>query len=124
MNSKVLQPAVALSLAIMLITTGCGYSDVSPRATEYAKAIYRITNLQKAEKIQSTRDQIKSDVDAGKLSSREAELLYNILDKAEAGKWESAMKNARSLMEAQVSRPGYDPMKVVSNDKTQGCCNS
>ena len=105
MNSKIFKSAIYLLLIPMLILTqGCGYSEVSPLTTEYAKAIYSIANLQKSDRISSAREQIETDVTKGKLPANEAELLYDMLDKAEAGNWESAMKDSRALMEAQIKK--------------------
>lgn len=105
MNSKALCTAIGLLLIpFLIITQGCGYGEVNPHTTEYAKAIYSIANLQKSERITLAREQIEKDVTEGKLPSAEAKLLYDMLDKAEAGNWESAMKDSRAMMEAQIKR--------------------
>ncbi len=94
----------AFAIPSILLLIGCGYGDVSPLASNYAKSIYSTSNVQKTENLSKIRDKIVQSVDSGKLPADEADLLYDMLDKAEAGNWDSAMKDSRALMEAQIKK--------------------
>lgn len=107
MNSKLRQLTACLfilSLALAVLQTGCGYGKVSPRATEYAQAIYTTANLQKSEKIEPLRKQIQADVDPGKLPISDAKILNELLDNAAEEKWGKAMGGTRKLLQDQVLR--------------------
>lgn len=89
--------SVFLALAV-----GCGYGEVSPHTYEYAKALYSICNRRAGDQIGNARQQIQSHHEQGKLSKKEAQWLADILDDAQAGKWESAASASRRMMENQV----------------------
>lgn len=93
--------ALCLLQACFLLT-GCGSNRVSPRATEYAQAIYTASNLQKESNLQPLRQKILLDRNEGALASHEADRLFQILDNAEAGEWVQAMQASRRLIEKQI----------------------
>ncbi len=93
-----------IAVVLIALTTGCGgYSGASPRAYEYAKALYSICNRQADEKLVEVTTQIEADVATEEISPREAGWLKAIVDDAEAGDWKAAMNAARQLMEDQTA---------------------
>lgn len=105
MNSKQSQLTACLFIiSFTVLQTGCGYGKVSPLATQYAQAIYTTANLQKSEKIEPLRKQIKADVDSGKLPISDANVLNELLDNAAEEKWGKAMDGTRKLLQDQVSQ--------------------
>lgn len=90
---------------LVVASTGCGdYSDASPAAYEYAKALYAITNRQIEDKLEGVSGKIETAHAAGKLSEREADWLEEIVVDARAGDWKSANQLARQIMEDQVEQ--------------------
>lgn len=94
-----------IAVVLIALSTGCGgYSGASPRAYEYAKALYAICNREAGAKLTEVVAQIDADVAAGELSPREAGWLTAIIDDAEKGDWKGAMSGARSIMEDQTRK--------------------
>ena len=83
---------------------GCGgYGIVSPKAYQFATAIYSVANLQSAQRLASIGPQVKAAHDAHELTNQEYAWLQEILDQARKGNWEAAQTAARRMMEDQVA---------------------
>ena len=90
-------------LALLAGVGGCGsYADADPLTYEYAKALFSICNRRSDSQLQPVREQIEQARSDQKLSRREADWLIDIIEDASAGEWESALSDARKLMEDQV----------------------
>jgi hypothetical protein len=86
----------------LLVVTGCGYGEVSPKTYEYAQALYSITNRQADEKLAEFESQIGQAATNGELSEDEVGLLRDIVATANGGDWKAAQQECRELMEAQI----------------------
>ena len=94
-----------VAIVILAGCFGCGsYGEVSTEAYNYAKALYSVSNRRAVEQLPELAKQISESQVDGKLSSREAAWLEDILEDAEAGKWEAANDACRRLMEDQIER--------------------
>ena len=92
-------------LIVCLLTAfvGCGgYDEISPVAYEYSKALYSITNRKAQDKLDDIDQQIEVSLEQGELSDRESRWLRDIVQRARDGKWASANKASRRMMEDQV----------------------
>jgi hypothetical protein len=93
----------ALLAFVVTSTAGCGsYGEISPAAYDYATALYSISNQKAKDKLVGIGEQIKTARESGDLSQQEAEWLEAILSDSCNGKWESAVKACRAMMEDQV----------------------
>ena len=82
---------------------GCGkYSEVSPEAYQYSKALYSVCNRKDGSRLHQVAQQVEAAGSAAQLSAEEVDWLSDIITTAEAGDWQVAAKDARRLMEAQV----------------------
>ena len=97
---------VALALLVALgLSVGCSrYSEISPTAYEYSKALYSVCNRQDETRLALIAEQIASARAAAQLQEAEADWLGDIIASAQAGDWQVAARDARQLMEAQVSK--------------------
>ena len=93
-------------LLIVCLLVGCGgYEEISPRAYQYAQALYSICNRQDDAKLMDFVKQLDTAIEQGQLTSQEATWLNEIVMKSKAGEWSSATQEARQLMEDQIRRP-------------------
>jgi hypothetical protein len=93
-----------LAIGLTLMVAGCGYGELSPTAYQYAKALYGLSNRQAGERVEAVRVQIESARTAKEITPREAGWLIDIVDDCEKGRWKTANKSARRMMEDQVRR--------------------
>lgn len=93
---------LALCLVALCCLPGCGYPEVSPRTYEIAKALYSVSNLKRTEGIPKVETLIADSLQAGEITDREADYLNEIVECCRDGKWESAQRECRELMEDQV----------------------
>lgn len=90
-----------LVLAVVLLS-GCGYGELSPKGYEYAKAMYNIASREADAQLDPFCEKLNAARDKGELSAEEADWLLKIADKARQGNWKSAANKARKLMQEQV----------------------
>ena len=97
-----------LAACLLMLTVGCGgYGKVSLTAYEYAKGLYSIANRKQADLLDQVEEKINADVESGELSAKEADWLRDIIEQARDGDWPGAQKQARRIMEDQVSSSSY-----------------
>lgn len=92
------------ALLCALLFCGCGYSEISPTAYEYAKAIYSLSNRRATDKIAAVEERIAAAAESGELTLNEAGWLNDLCEDCRAGRWEKAQAAARRMMEDQVRR--------------------
>lgn len=89
---------------VVLQLNACGYPEVSPKTYEISKALYSACNQKSEERLQIVTKLIQSSLENKEISDREATWLKDIIAQARDNQWESAMVEARSLMEDQIGR--------------------
>ena len=90
-------------LISLLLLIGCGgYGEVSETAYDFSKALYSITNRKATDKLDQVCEQIEAARSAGELTEQESSWLLQIASDARRGDWDSAMGDARRMMEDQV----------------------
>lgn len=88
---------------LLVLAGGCGgYPEVSPAAFELAKAVVAVCNTRQPEQLDKARRIIQMRHEAGDISQREERYLGEILELAEAGRWERAETRARRLLRDQT----------------------
>lgn len=80
---------------------GCGYPRVSEPALRLAQAVDTLANRRDPSQIPRAREIVDQRLAEGEIVEAERDLLQAILDRAEAGDWQGAEANARSLLHAQ-----------------------
>ena len=90
-------------LLISALLPGCGYSEVSPRTYEIAKALYSVSNLKRAEGLEKAETLIDESLQAGEIIEKEANYLRGIVQQCRNGEWDQAQQECRQLMEDQVN---------------------
>lgn len=96
---------VTMVLGLIFSMPGCQqYGDVSPAAYELATALYSIANRADANRLPQVKQLVVENHQSGKLSATEQAWLLEIVDVAEQGDWEVAMKSARTMLDEQVTR--------------------
>jgi len=99
---------VAAAVCLSLSCSGCGYPEVSPKTYELAKALYSATNLEQLERLDVVEEMVGHAMERQEITSREADYLVNIINRAREGDWKQAQQQARRLMVDQV---GTSPSK-------------
>jgi hypothetical protein len=103
-----LRSLVALSILLVVAYFFFGnrdYGEVSDKAYEFATALYSVCNRQDASKLAGIESLLASAQSNDSLSSEEADMLQEILQKAKSGDWAIAASETRSLMVDQVKYP-------------------
>lgn len=96
--------ALWLAIALATATVGCGgYERVSDTAYDFALALYATCNSQAADKLPAFEEKLGAARADGTLTPQEAQWLEAILASARAGDWQSATRESRALLAAQVS---------------------
>lgn len=96
----------AVALAACVASTGCGgYGPVSPRAYDYAGAVYGLCSRREAGRLDQLAEAIDQDRQAGLLTDREAGWLGAMVADGRAGDWESAQRASRRMMQDQSPGP-------------------
>ncbi len=95
-----------LTLVCFLVSiAGCGgYDEIGPVAYDFSKALYSITNRKAEEKLDEIDQRIEVALEQGELTNRESRWLKDIVQSARDGKWGSANKASRRMMEDQVHK--------------------
>lgn len=92
-----------LLLCSAVFVAGCGYGEVSPTAYELSMSLYSVSNRKLGDRLPVVDKRIALARSEGEISVREAEWLNEIVELAEEQEWKKAMKQARRMMEDQVS---------------------
>jgi len=95
---------VVTAFLLSIFCTGCGYGEVSPKTYELATSIYNVSNRKMTDKLESVTEQIETALEQEEISEKEAGWLVAIVEQAEKQNWDKAMKDARRIMEDQVSQ--------------------
>lgn len=94
---------IAAGLVSVSLLAGCSrYGEVSPRAYEISTSLYSICNRHDDTRITSVETVIADSLAAGEISSTEEQWLLDIVAKAKASDWTTAMQDARVMMMDQV----------------------
>lgn len=92
-------------MAAAVLAAGCGgYGEVSPKAYEFAKALYSACSRRDGAGLAKIERLVAEAESAGELTSREAGRLADIAEDARGGDWQEAAAAARRMMEDQVRR--------------------
>ena len=95
---------VGVVIVVSTLMVGCGgYGRVSDTAYDFALALHAICNSQAADKLPLFEEKLEAAKADGTLTPREAQWLEEILASARAGDWQSATRESRALLAAQVS---------------------
>lgn len=78
------------------------YGKISPHGYELTTALYSACNQQDPERVAAVAELTDRAVRANKLNPTESEWLSEIIEHAQAGRWQRAATDSRELMEAQV----------------------
>lgn len=87
---------------VVLQLNACGYPEVSPQTYKISKALYSACNQKSEERLQVVSKLIQSSLEKKEITDREAQYLNDIIAQAKDNQWETAMVEARSLMEDQI----------------------
>lgn len=100
-NNTYLRRSLCPVLLVLLV--GCGdYPEFSPKAYEISSALYATCRQKNEGNLGEIAKLTQAALEEGKISSREADWIHGIIAEAEAGDWESATQESRSILEAQV----------------------
>lgn len=98
-------------MGLVLALRGCfGYSEVSPKTYEFAKALLQITQRREDPKLPKTRaesvseleQQIEAAQGSEELTESETKILTDIIALTREDDWDSAKAELRDLLAAQV----------------------
>ncbi|TWT49797.1 hypothetical protein KOR42_38690 [Thalassoglobus neptunius] len=92
-----------LSLAL-IVTSGCGYPEVSPQSYGLTKALYAICNRADERRLAEFEQRLSQELEAGRISDSEVAMFESIIQMAEGGDWKSAMQECRQVMVDHVDR--------------------
>ena len=92
---------IVLLIGALLLWLNRGYGPVSDRAYEISSALYSVCNRHDESRIEKLEMLIEENLAAEEISETESDWLTDILQAAKAGKWKTAMRQARRLMQAQ-----------------------
>lgn len=87
---------------LTMCLAGCGYPEVSPETYELAKAMHSAFNAKSEKDLPKARTLIEQRHTEGAITSKERDWLLAMVATAEAGDWETAEAEARSLIADQV----------------------
>ena len=95
----------ALVLGIALVTAGCGrYPHFSQRAYDISASLYNVCSQQRADKLGDLNQIVEDSLSDGQITADEAGWLSDVIAQAEAGDWQAARLESRTIMEDQVVR--------------------
>ncbi len=87
-----------------MIFIGCSdYPEFSSKAYDISSALYSTCRRENAENLGEISALTKSALENSEITAREAAWIEAIIAQAEAGDWEDAAEEARSILEAQVT---------------------
>ena len=106
MRDSILQKSFCSMLVVVIVMqlNACGYPEVSPQTYEISKALYSVCNQKSEERLQVVKKLIESSLENKEINENEAQMLNDIVAQASEDQWESAMVEARNLMQDQIDR--------------------
>ncbi len=96
--------AVGLLLVLIWFVLNLGYGKISSTGSEYALAMFSACNRHDGKHLERIMEQMEEAVSSGELSDADMRVLKSIADQAQAGRWQRATSQLRSLMEAQIEQ--------------------
>jgi len=95
--------AILWLMLLLAFIPGCGgYGEVTPKAYQYATAIYSVTNRKAEGRLDELQKLIEASEVSEEITEAESDWLQAIVAEACEGNWEAASKQARAIMEDQV----------------------
>lgn len=100
--------SIAGGVAILVLAIGLvlwlnmGYDKMSKKGYEFALALISICNREDSERLLILAEQIDAAQESGELPKYDANVLLDITERAQSGKWEKASRSIRQLLEDQV----------------------
>lgn len=99
------QVVFLLMSGLLAVVVGCQqYGPVSPRAWEIATAIYSACNRQDVDRLPAVDQVISEAFAAEQISESEQRALRQMLTDAEQGRWQTAMEDARTMLNEQITQ--------------------
>lgn len=92
---------IFVALGLLYILVFRGYGEVSPKAYEFASAIYGACLTKNQTRLQKAAELIAADEE---LPDNERRILNSMIQTAQNGSWESAAANAKRLLKAQAKK--------------------
>ena len=93
----------SVMLLTSLVLPGCSrYGEVSPRAYQISTSLYSICNLHDNARIAAVEAVIAESAKEREITASEERWLLDIVQKAKASEWKTAMQDARVMMMDQV----------------------
>ncbi|QDT45289.1 hypothetical protein Pan241w_54090 [Gimesia alba] len=89
---------------VLLLLSGCGYPEVSPKTYEISKALYSVCNQKSEERLLVVEKLIQSSLEQNEINESEAQWLNEMITQAREGDWEAAMQESRQMMEDQAGQ--------------------
>jgi len=100
---RLTRPLILTALVLLANVAGCGrYPEINPAAFELAKAIANVCNARNGEQLETARQTISAKREAGEITDQEERILSGIVERAAAGEWEHAERQARQLLKDQT----------------------
>ena len=97
--------ALVVVVLLCCCVQGCQqYGTVSPKAYEVATALYSTCNRKDDSRLTTVEQLITQSAEAGELTADEQLWFREMIATAREGDWETAMINARTMMNEQVER--------------------
>lgn len=93
---------VPLLVAASLLGGCGGYGEISPRAYEYATALYAICNRRDESRLDEFSTMLRDDLQAENITEEEADWLADIVGTARTGNWKEATTSARRMLADQI----------------------
>ena len=98
---------VRFPVVLAILASGCGgYGEVSPKAYEFAKSIYSISNQKSVQRREKVAKLVGDSHAAGELTDQEHQWLRDIIEQGNNGDWASAAQACRRIMEDQIQTRG------------------
>ena len=95
--------SLVVSLLLLPLVAGCSdYAGISPKAYDISSALYSTCRRADSANLQKLAILTKAEHDSSELSDREAEWINDIIAQANAGQWQEAAAESRSILEAQI----------------------
>ena len=105
MKRSLIALTVAVAAVLVAYWLKPGYGEVSPLTYEFSKALYGACQTQSEQRLSKVHGLLESEV-GSKLPRQERKWLEAIIEQASSGQWERATKQARRMLEDQVSYEG------------------
>lgn len=80
------------------------YPKISPKAYEYATALYSASNQHSADRLDILNELIDDSQAKQEIAAEESRWLHAIVDQARSGQWQEAVAECRVLLDCQVDK--------------------